>query len=98
MDDPLFPSGSLDMVFMVNTYHHLARPLVLLKNLIPSLKPEAIVAVVELDPEKSGAEFRNESTSQEALRKQVDDAGYEVVRIETFLEKDNIFILRVKKP
>ena len=97
MDDPLFPAGSLDMVFMVNTYHHLARPVVLLRNIIPSLKPGAIVAVVELDPDKSGAEFQKESTSPEALRKQADEAGFEVVRIETFLEKDNIYILRVKE-
>jgi len=97
MDDPLFPSGSLDMVFMVNTYHHLARPVVLLRNIIPGLKPGAIVAVVEHDPEKSGAEFQKESTSQEALRKQAADAGFEVVRVETFLEKDNIYILRVKQ-
>lgn len=96
MDDPLFPAGSLDIVFMVNTYHYLARPVVLLRNLIPCLKPGGIVAVVEHDPEKSGDEFLKESTSQDALRKQADDAGFEVVRVETFLEKDNIYILRVK--
>jgi SAM-dependent methyltransferase len=82
MDDPLFPAGSLDMVFMINTYHHLARPVVLLRNLIPGLKP---------------AEFQKESTSQDALRKQAADAGFEVVRVETFLEKDNIYILRAKE-
>ena len=97
MDDPLFPAGSLDMVFMVNTYHHLARPVVLLRNLIPGLKPGAIVAIVEHDPEKYGPEFQKESTSLEALRKQAADAGFEVVRIETFLEQDNIYVLRIKK-
>jgi ubiquinone/menaquinone biosynthesis C-methylase UbiE len=61
MEDPLFPAGSMHMVFMVNTYHYLARPVVLLRNLIPALKPGAIVAVVEHDPEKSGAEFQKES-------------------------------------
>jgi len=95
-DDPLFPTASLDIVFMINTYHHLARPVVLLRNLSQSLKPGATVAIVEHDPERVGGDGRKEATSPDALRGQAEEAGYEVVRIETFLEQDNIYILRVK--
>ena len=95
-DDPLFPAASLDIVFMINTYHHLARPVVLLRNLAQSLKPGATVAIVEHDPEKVGGDGRKEATSPDALRGQAEEAGYEVVRVETFLEQDNIYILRVK--
>jgi ubiquinone/menaquinone biosynthesis C-methylase UbiE len=96
MDDPLFPPSSLNLVFMVNTWHHLARPVVLLRNLIPALKPGAMVAIVEHDPEKSGAAFRREATSRETMLGQAVEAGFEVVRVETFLETDNIYILRPK--
>jgi SAM-dependent methyltransferase len=96
MDDPLFPPAGLDLVFMVNTWHHLARPVVLLRNLIAALKPGAIVAIVEHDPEKSGAAFLREATSRETMREQAAEAGFEIVRIETFLDTDNIYILRPK--
>ncbi len=95
-DDPLFPAASLDIVFMINTYHHLARPVVLLRNLAQSLKPGATVAIVEHDPEKVEGDGRKEATSPDALRGQAEEAGYEVVRVETFLDQDNIYILRVK--
>ena len=96
MDDPLFPPAGLDLVFMVNTWHHLARPVVLLRNLVPALKPGATVAIVEHDPKKSGAAFLREATSRETMSEQAAEAGFEIVRIETFLETDNIYILRPK--
>ncbi len=97
MDDPLFPPAGLDLVFMVNTWHHLARPVVLLRNLVPALKPGATVAIVEHDPEKAGAAFRREATSRETMQQQAVEAGFEIIRVETFLETDNIYILRPKK-
>ncbi len=42
--------GALDMAFMVLTYHHLAKPVDLLKNLIPSLKPGAEIVIIDPDP------------------------------------------------
>ncbi len=96
VEDPLFPKDSLDMVFMILTYHHLAKPVALLKNLIPSLKPGATVVVVDPDPEKDKDRSGRESTSEEKIRKEAGEAGLELVRVETFLERDNIFILKVK--
>lgn len=96
MDDPLFPPAGLDLVFMVNTWHHLARPVVLLRNLVPALKPGATVAIVEHDPEKAGSAFPREATSRETMQEQAVEAGFEIVRVEAFLETDNIYILRPK--
>ena len=96
VEDPLFPKASLDMAFMILTYHHLAKPATLLKNLIPSLKPGATVVVVDPDPEKDNDRWGRESTSEEKMRKEAGEAGLELVRVETFLERDNIFILKVK--
>ncbi len=96
VDDPLFPDNSLDMVFMVLTYHHLANPGALFKNLIPSLKTGATVVVLDPDPIRDRDRRGNESTSEEEIREETGPAGFELVRTETFLERDNIFILRVK--
>ena len=93
VDDPLFPKGALDMAFMVLTYHHLAKPVDLLKNLIPSLKPGAEIAIIDPDPVRDENRGGRESTSVEKIRSDAARAGLELVRVETFLEKDNIFIL-----
>jgi SAM-dependent methyltransferase len=98
VEDPLFPDDSLDMVFMVLTYHHLADPTALFRNLIPSLKPGATVVVLDPDPVKDRDPGGRESTSEEEIRKETEPAGFELVRTETFLERDNLFILRVKRP
>lgn len=94
-DDPLFPAGKLDMIFMVLTYHHLSRPVEMLKAMVPSLKPDATVVVIDPDPVKDH-DRGPESTSKEEIERDAAAAGYELVRVETFLSRDNIFILRVK--
>jgi len=54
------------MVFMILTYHHLSKPVELLKNLIPSLKPGATVVIVDPDPEKDKGLPASESTLSHA--------------------------------
>jgi ubiquinone/menaquinone biosynthesis C-methylase UbiE len=95
--DPKFSPGTLDMAFMISVYHHLAEPIELLRNTAPALKPEATFVIVERDPGKANTPASS-GTTRDAFLSQVDEAGYEVVRIETFLAQDNIYILRLKKP
>lgn len=96
VEDPLFPKNELDMVFMVLTYHHLSQPVALLKNIIPSLKPGATVVIVDPDPDKNRNSPARESTSPAKIRREATEAGFEIARTETFLTRDNIFILRIK--
>jgi ubiquinone/menaquinone biosynthesis C-methylase UbiE len=96
VEDPLFPNSSLDAVLMVLSYHHLARPVALLKNLIPSLKPGAIVAVLDPDAVKDPGSRSSEYTSKEKIEREAGQAGFELVRVEDFLTRDNLFVLRVK--
>jgi predicted methyltransferase len=95
-DDPLFPKAGLDLVIMVLTYHHLAHPVALLKKLIPSLKPGGIVVVVDPEATKDPGSRKSEFTSEEKISREAAAAGFELARVETFLPKDNIYILRVK--
>jgi ubiquinone/menaquinone biosynthesis C-methylase UbiE len=99
-DDPLFPKDALDMVFIVLTYHHLSKPVALLRNIIPSLKLNGTVIIVDPDPVKGGT-GRNrmapsELTPPEKVRREAVEAGFEIADTLTFLERDNIFILKVK--
>ena len=94
--DPMFRKKSLDIAFMVNTYHHIGDPVELLKNTIPSLKPDGRLIIIECDPVKEPS-YVNHSTKKEKLIKQMEKAGYKLVHIKTFLPKDNIYFFKVKK-
>jgi len=96
VEDPLFPKNAIDVVVMVLSYHHLARPVALLKNLIPSLKPGAIVAVLDPDAVKDPGSRSSEYTSREKIEREAGQAGFELVRVEDFHTRDNLFVLRVK--
>ena len=93
LTDPKLPSAALDMVIMVNVVHCLAEPVALLRNIKKSLKTDGVIAIVEgnLDklPSASGEWY-----SRSKLLKIYKDAGYDLVREETFLPKDNIYILK----
>lgn len=97
VDDPLFPDDSLDMAFMVWVYHHLEEPVALLKNLRPSLKPGATLVIIDPAPERGGEKDSEHATTRKRLEEHGHESGYEVIRVETFLPQDNIFILRANK-
>jgi ubiquinone/menaquinone biosynthesis C-methylase UbiE len=93
--DPNIPSGALDIAFMIGTYHHLDKPVELIRNIIPTLKPDGLLVIVENDPEKSG--WTSHTTPKDILIAQVSQAGFELVKIDTFLERDNIYFFQPEK-
>ncbi len=104
VDDPLFPEQSLDMVIMVWVFHMLEQPVLLLKNLKSSLKPGATVVILDPPDEEIDEEIKeikgkidpDRPTIKERIEKGGAEAGFELVRIENFLPKDTIYILKVK--
>jgi len=94
--DPCIPKGVLDIAFMVGTYHHLTEPVELMRNIQPALKQGGILVIVEYDPAKTGDRTGGSSTSKEEFIRQAEAAGYEVYRIETFLDRDNMYFCRPK--
>ena len=93
--DPKLPEGACDMIYVINSYHHFDEPVELMRNALPALKPDGIMVIVEHDREKI-PDAEDHSTSQEVLLAQMDEAGYDLIRIETFLEYDNINIFKAK--
>lgn len=87
--DPKLPEGEIDLIFVISSYHHFADPVALLKNARPALKPSGILAIgewVSLDGSSP------ETTSPEQMEAQMKEAGYRLERIETFLEKNDMYI------
>ena len=93
VEDPRFPAASLDMVFMVNAFHDLEKPVELLVNLLPALKPGATVVI--MDREQVRAADRHFLTRAQ-VEEIVGRSAFEIVRIETFLRYHNLYILKVR--
>ena len=94
MENPRFPDGSLDIAFMINVYHHLADPAPVIRNLHPSLKPDGVLAIVECDPDKVSWGDEHGCSRQKNMIDVLKKAGFEVLRIETFLDEDSLYIAK----
>ena len=93
VEDPRFPPASLDMVFVVNAFHDLEKPVELLANLLPALKAGATVVI--MDREQVRAADRHFLT-REQVEEIVGRSVFEIVRIETFLRYHNLYILKAR--
>ena len=96
VEDPLFPESVLDMVFIVNAFHDLAKPVALLNNLIPSLKPGGSVVILDRDPAKYRDTYGH-FLSKEEVMDRIEASDFELDRVETFLPQHNIYIIRPKR-
>ncbi len=95
VDDPRLPRASLDMVFIVNAFHDLEKPVELLASLLPSLKPGATVVIMDRDPARfSDRHFLTRAQVEEIVGRSV----FELVRTETFLRDHNLYILKARTP
>jgi hypothetical protein len=83
------------MVFIVNAFHDLAKPVELLNNLSLSLRPNAQVVILDRDPEKVNYSTDHFLSREEILEK-IGESAFELERLETFLPQHNIYIIRVK--
>ena len=88
--DPKLPEKELDLIFIISAYHHFDDPVALLRNARRALKPEGILAIGEWIPEEGDIGLENSTPEQ--IESKMNAAGYKLDRIETFLEKNNMYI------
>ncbi len=93
VNDPLFPKATMDMIIMVYVIHDMDEPVEFLKNLKPSMKPGAKLILLEQEPEKTGDDH---FFSKNKLLNIIEEGGFKVTKIETFLKKDTLYILSIK--
>jgi SAM-dependent methyltransferase len=87
--DPKLPTGRLDLIWIVSSYHHFDDPVALLRRARPALKPDGRLAIGEWI---SIHETDRHGTSPENIIRQVEAAGYVFERSETFLKANNFLI------
>lgn len=94
-DDALLPPQSVNSVLLLKTYHEVAHPIVLMRNLRTSLAPDARVGII--DRNGNGVDHGVDS---KVVIQEMSEAGYELVETEDFVKTDQMdyfLVFRVKK-
>ncbi len=94
-DDPELPANSIDSVLLLKTYHEVANPVALLRNLRGSLRPGARVGII--DRKGNGADH---GVQKDVVIREAGQAGYRLIEEHDDLVKsDNVdyFLVLVAK-
>lgn len=73
-DDPGLPAGSIDSVLLLKTYHEVANPVALLRNLRGSLKPGARLGVIDRN-----GNGEDHGVQKEVVIREAGQAGYRLL-------------------
>ena len=93
-DDPLLPPNQIDAVLLLKTYHEVAKPVALLRNLRPALRPGAKVGIIDRN---GGAE--NHGVNRDIVVKEFAEAGYQLASSYDFVKDgmDYFLVFTVKQ-
>lgn len=95
-NDPRLPENSVDAVMMLKMYHEIARPMELLRRLRPSLRPGALIGVIDKNGNGSGTDhgLPEETLVREMAREGFVEVGrYDFVKAD---DEDYFLIFREK--
>lgn len=95
-DNPDLPADSIDSVLLLKTYHEVADPIDLLRNLRGSLKPGARVGIIDRD-----GNGENHGVNKKVVLREAEQAGYRLLEEHDDLVKsdnmDYFLVLGVKQ-
>jgi ubiquinone/menaquinone biosynthesis C-methylase UbiE len=94
-DDPLLPAKSVDAVLLLKTYHEVANPVVLLRNLRASLRPGARVGIIDRN-----GNGENHGVGKDVVIQEAREAGYRLAAQYDFVKGDHMdyFLVLVPNP
>ena len=84
-DDPLLPPGKVDAVLLLKTYHEVAQPVVLLRNLRRSLANGARVGIIDRN-----GNGENHGVGREVVIREAAEAGYQLREQYDFVKADKV--------
>lgn len=82
-EDPLLPAGSIDAVLLLKTYHEVAEPVALLKNLRQALRPRARVGIIDRN-----GNGEDHGVSRDTVVREAAEAGYRLTGEYDFVKSD----------
>ncbi len=83
--DPLLPANSVDAVLLLKTYHEIARPVTLLRNLKTALRPGAKVGIIDRN-----GNGENHGVEKDVVIREASEAGYRLIDQYDFVKGDNM--------
>jgi 2-polyprenyl-3-methyl-5-hydroxy-6-metoxy-1,4-benzoquinol methylase len=84
-DDPLLPAHSVDAVLLLKSYHEVAQPISLLRNLRAALRPGAKVGIIDRNGNGEDHGLMSDVVIREAKQ-----AGYRLVGRYDFVKPDDV--------
>ncbi len=87
VEDPLIPNNSLNHAFIANTYHELAMPFLLLKNLKKDLRSHGKLTIIDWDPTKYPffGPPKEEKIPVDTVIKEAEQAGFRLLEKHDFM-------------
>jgi len=82
--DPQLPAGSIDAVLLLKTYHEVANPVALMRNLRPALRKDARVGIIDRNGDGG-----NHGIQKGVVVQEMQQAGYELKDEQDSLVKDD---------
>jgi SAM-dependent methyltransferase len=94
-DDPMLPANSVDAVLLLKTYHEVAHPITLLRNLRPALHPGAKIGVIDRN-----GNGEDHGIGREVVIREAKEAGYKLLDQYDFVKPDKMdyFLVFTVKP
>lgn len=89
-DDPLLPQKSVDAVLLLKTYHEVAQPIRLLKRTLESMRPGALLGIIDRNGKGDDHGIDSDIVIKEAER-----AGFAIVGQYDFVKSDGVDYLLV---
>lgn len=94
-DDAMLPAGSVDSVLLLKTYHEVAEPIVLLRNLKASLRLGARVGIIDRN-----GNGEDHGVGKDVVIREAAQAGYKLTAQYDFVKGDKMdyFLVFVANP
>ena len=96
-DDPRLPA-KVDLVLMVDVFHHVARRVEYFRRLQNSLKPGGRVAIIDYKKDSPMGPPASERITADGVKAELGAAGYALVKEHDFLPNQYFLVFRVAKP
>ena len=84
-DDPLLPADSVDAVLLLKTYHEVAQPVTLMRNLRAALRPGAKVGIIDRN-----GNGEDHGVGRDVVLREAKEAGYKLIEQYDFVKGDKM--------
>jgi len=84
-DDPLLPAGAIDAVLLLKTYHEVAEPVALLRNLRAALRPGARIGIIDRN-----GNGEDHGVGRDVVLHEAAQAGYRLLEQYDFVKGDKM--------